>query len=185
MKNILLIALVVAVILGLGGVFVLVGGKSLFAECTFIPKPLEGESLETVESAARQYLCTQVPSLKDSARVRSSRFISPKEYMSFFGGTDALCQDQKLALVIYQGDFKFANRHGALPESPTAKFVSVLMDLRVGEPTILLSSPTGAEFRKILGDNSLPKLKTKLVPPPDTLRKCGYDEIAPTLAPPS
>ncbi|HZQ08995.1 MAG TPA: hypothetical protein VFD70_20630, partial [Anaerolineae bacterium] len=101
-----ILVLMGVLVVGLGIVFFATReDHRLFADCQFRPSSLVGKSMSEIESAALNYTCANFKSNGVAARVRLSRLISPKEYMSFFGATEALCDDQELALVIFEGDF--------------------------------------------------------------------------------
>jgi len=157
--------------------------QTLFAGCQFIPGSMENKSAAEIERAALDYACANFKSV-NPPRVRLNRTISAEEYMSFFGGSDAFCQDQKLALVILEGDFESLSIFSPLPKPPSAKFVGLLFDLKLGEPTSIDSSETGEGFAEILNDPTLPPRTSRPAPVPEKLRACRYGEIAPTVMPP-
>lgn len=158
--------------------------QTLFAGCQFQPGSMENKSAAEIEKTALDYACTNFKSA-DVPRVRLNRMISPKEYMSFFGGTEALCKDQKLAIVILEGDFERVNVFASLSKPPSAKYVGLLFDLKVGVPTGITYSKTGEGFAEILNDPTLPSRTAQLAPPPKKLRACTYGQIAPTVMPPN
>lgn len=159
--------------------------QSLFAGCQFVPGPLEGKSAADIERAAAEYACANFKSLGPAPRVRLSRLISPLEYMSLFGGTQTLCRDQQLALVIFEGDLELKNVSAFSAKPPRAKYVGLLFDLKVGTPTIITYSTTGDIFREALHDLALPERQLELIPVPHEIRACAYGQTAPTIMPPS
>lgn len=165
----------------------IIGGnqiQTLIAGCEFIPIPLEGKSATEIESAALDFACANFKSV-GAPRIRLNRMISPREHMTFFGATNILCKDQKLALVILEGDFTQLNIFASVSVPPRAKFVGLLFDLKLGEVTGIHSSPTGEGFAEILNDPSLPPNTSQHAPPPKKLRACTYGETAPTVMPPN
>lgn len=159
-------------------------GQVLRADCQPRPSSLEGKSNSEIESAAREYLCANFKFVGSAPIVRLNRKTSPREYMSFFGGTQALCEDQNLAMVVFEGDFERVDVFAATAKPIRAKFVGLLFDLKLGVPTSIDFSSTGEGFREILKDASLPEKKTAVSAAPQTLRKCAYGQIAPTVMPP-
>ncbi len=160
-------------------------GQTLHADCKFQPSSLEGKSLKEIESAALDYVCAAFKSVGPAPRILLNRKISPKEYMFFFGGTQALCKDQQLALIILEGNFEQINVLGSTSVPPSAKYVALLFDLKLGIPTSTSYSKTGEGFAEILKDPSLPPNKSRLAPPPKKLRECTYGQTAPTITPPN
>ena len=183
MKKIIITALV---LVGILVPLAILGGRqvqTLWAGCQFIPGSMENKSAAEIERAALDYACANFKSV-NPPRVRLNRTISAEEYMSFFGGSDAFCQDQKLVLVILEGDFESLNVLASVLEPTSAKYVGLLFDLKLGEPTSIDYSQTGEGFAEILNDPTLPPRTSRPAPVPEKLRACRYGEIAPTVMPP-
>ncbi|MBI4674882.1 MAG: hypothetical protein HY741_24845 [Chloroflexi bacterium] len=184
MKKIIITAIVlVSIIVPLA----ILGGRqvqTLWAGCQFIPGSMENKSAAEIERAALDYACANFKSA-NAPRVRLNRRISPKEFMTFFGGSNDFCQDQKLALVILEGDFESLNTLSPLRKPPSTKFVGLLFNLRLGEPIDITGSKTGEGFAEILNDPSLPPRTSQLAPVPEKLPACMYGQIAPTVMPPN
>lgn len=184
MKKIIIIAIV---LVGIVAPLAILGGRqaqTLFAGCQFVPGSLENKSAAEIERAALDYACTNFKSV-NAPRVLLNRTISPKEYMFVFGGNNALCKGQKLALVVLEGDFESVNVPGMRPKPASAKFIGLLFDLKSGEPTSIMGSKTGEGFAEILNDPNLPPRTSQLAPIPEKLRACTYGQIAPTVMPPN
>ena len=158
--------------------------QTLFAGCQFVPGSLENKSAAEIERAALDYACANFKSV-NAPRVRLNRTISPNEYMSFFGGNNALCKGQRLALVILEGGFESVNVPGMRPKPASAKFIGLLFDLKSGKPTSIMGSKTGEGFAEILNDPNLPPQTAQLAPIPEKLRACAYGQIVPTIMPPN
>ncbi|MBI4674879.1 MAG: hypothetical protein HY741_24830 [Chloroflexi bacterium] len=159
--------------------------QTLLAGCQFIPGSMENKSAAEIERAALDYACANFETVGPAPRVRLNRMMSPKEYMKFYGGSDTFCQDQKLALVILEGDFKEINISSMTAVPPSAKFVGLLFDLKLGTPTSIMGSQTGEGFAEILKDPSLPRRTSRLAPVPDKLRACTSGQVQPTIMPPN
>lgn len=184
MKKIIITAIV---LVGIIVPLAILGGRqaqTLFAGCQFVPGSLENKSTAEIARAALDYACTNSKSV-NPPRVRLNRTISPKEYMTFFGGVTALCKGQKLALVVLEGDFESVNVLGMRSKPTSAKFIGLLFDLKSGKPISIMGSKTGEGFAEILNDPGLPPRTSQLAPVPQKLRACAYGEIAPTIMPPS
>lgn len=129
----------------------ILGGReaqTLLAGCQFIPGSLENKSAAEIERAALDYACANFKTVGAAPRVRLNRTISPKEYMKFFGGSDTFCQDQKLALLILEGDFQEINVSSMTAFPPSAKLVGLLFDLKSGIPTSIDWSKTGEALQR-------------------------------------
>ncbi len=158
--------------------------QSAFAGCQFHARSLESASAQEIENQALSYACANIKSKGGAPKVRLNRSITPAEYMSFFGDTPGLCQDQQLSIVVLQGDFELTGINYMSAQPPRATFVGIVFDRKVGIPAIISHSRTGDRFREILNDNSLPKSKVPLIPARQQIRACTYGQAAPPPAPP-
>jgi hypothetical protein len=188
-------------IVGMLVLAILVGAKfaqvqNANADCQFQPRSLIAASPADVQKAAMDYTCIGFDSFGGTSQALLTRSITPAEVVSLFGPTDALCQDQQLALVILKGDF--AGKSGPLnmASRPHFEYLGYVFDLRVGAPTRIIGSH-GERFRVALNEPDLPvdaPARTSAVdsgvasapalPSSKQLRPCDYDSVAPTVMPP-
>lgn len=164
--------------------------SSAAAGCEEGAGSLSNASVQELEARAQNYACVWLAP-KGDMTTRFAQFITPEEYMSYFGENARLCQDEKIAMVILQGDFGW-NLPGAGQMSPEAQkedprgsFVGIVFDVKSGD-AFQITRSDGSMFREILNDPSLPEYEGHLVPTPETLPPCiDPNQVQPTLMPPS
>lgn len=162
---------------------------SVQADCEYNPTSLIDGKIEQVEETARNYACSYLAP-KVPSTVRLAEFMTPQEYMSHFGFLGSVCDTQKLAFVILEGDFGWdLPGLGQLSSEtraklPSGKFVGMVIDLRTGTVFDVTRSD-GSNYREILNDPSLPESTLALVPAPASLPQCRGTVDAPPVNPPS
>lgn len=160
------------------------------ADCGFVQRTLMDATLQQVEDAGKAFACSYMDS-QGEVKTRFVRFMTPEEYMSYFGDLAVACRDQQLALVILQGDFGWdLPGRGLVSDDvrqkiPRNTFVSMVFDVNSGGILQATGSTDGAAFRIILKDESLPENPLALVPPSDSLLPCRDQGVAPTVMPAS
>jgi hypothetical protein len=152
------VAIVVAITLGL-----FAWNRASASSPPFKARPLLSDTADGIGDYAKSYARAQYRSLKEDPEVRLVRPVTWADLESFGFGKTYLPDESPHVLVILHAQPGGIDLRGTgpgtlkLPEDHRyVAYIGLVFDQRIGLPAIVLTSPKGGYFRKVLNDPTLP-----------------------------